>query len=79
MSAEFVIETESYRFFTPSILIPIFGAPLILGLVHLWEINRRNYKMVSNIPGPRAYPIIGNAHLALFKNPHGKTMCFDCS
>lgn len=73
MSADFVVEAEPYKLLSPSVLISLLGIPVVLGLIHLWEINRRNYKMVANIPGPKPYPIIGNAHLALFKNPHGKS------
>ncbi|XP_058443021.1 cytochrome P450 4g15-like [Malaya genurostris] len=38
------------------------------GLFHVWMQTRRYVKLGNLIPGPRAYPLIGNANMMLGKN-----------
>lgn len=71
MSTDFYTESKSTSIFA-AMIVPGLVLICIVGLVHLWTITRRKYKMVQNIPGPTILPFFGNALMVIGMNPNRK-------
>ncbi|KAJ8922743.1 hypothetical protein NQ315_007778 [Exocentrus adspersus] len=55
--------------FSSTIMILLIGILTLLTVYEYWFRNLRYVKMGNKIPGPRAFPIVGNAHIAIGNSP----------
>lgn len=66
------VETLAPYTFTSSVFIFLAGIAFILGIYEYWFRSLRSVKLANQIPGPKTIPIIGNAHIAIGRNPAGE-------
>ena len=70
MAVEQIIQSSV---FSSPLLMPLLAIVFVLSAVHFWQITRRERKMGDLLPGPPAFPIIGNAYYFLNSN-HGNAL-----
>lgn len=68
MNVEFVHERSSLAALAMPTVIVMTLVLVASVLFHMWMQSRRYVKLGNMIPGPRAYPLIGNANMLLGKS-----------
>lgn len=58
--------------FSSIIMVVLIGIITLLVVYEYWFRNLRYVKLGNQIPGPKSFPLIGNAYLAIGQSPGGK-------
>lgn len=58
------------------IFYPLLITATVLWMFHRWQQQSRLVKLGNKLPGPSAWPLFGNALLAVGKTPSGIFSCY---